>query len=840
MSNPSVTATVSAVDNATAVFLKVAQEAKRLSDAFKQIGAANIQIGGIDQAASKVGALNTALGHTVTMQSRLASGFRAIGTSVGASLGGVIASLPVQMARVAREMDTIRTDLNVFGDVSGPDLARAEAIARNSRALTPEGYAGNMRGIMELIKAGIPQASAASALDHVQMYARMTGQPMAKAAEELAQIVFMQRQVRAETERTVGEGRNRRTYRVGDQIPVELATSNEVQTAFTETSGRLLRVNRLAPGGMQQTAQFYKFAQPAAHGFQVPADQLDAMGIALARNGIMGAEAGNALRSGWARLASPRGPGRTALAANGIRWEDVVSIDPTLINARGFNSALESRIGRLSPQHRRRFEADFAKYQADLATARALQDPEARKNAENAALEAQRERLGASLQATGDRRFSDRAKQQNFLSTYMSNAATQVDLIKMIRQLKEKGAGIGAFNNIFGQEMGSRLFAMPIEQLDSIQGELEKQRAAEVFAEARRKLFEAFTTSLNDLGSATNSFLDRITKPFTDVLTPMFNRAAAGLKSLTGSLTDTQAMALGAGSVIAGLATSIGLLRGAVALLGLGGAGAGAAGGIGAAAGAAGVAISGLIGWIGGLGVAASLVAERLRVALEPTIRRDIEARNNVPNPGAAIGDQPDLALRQGTVDENRRWREANQRRSADRDFYGPDSPHTPNYTPSRDPVGDAVATFVPAALRLFRDTLFPQPGRAGLWEMGGGGSPARIPSTIPNLDPADYERSYRAQRERDRDPEGARGRAFNRVHGDTPQSSVSVTGTAEVRNEVKVSVEAGAMFAVHVAQIARDAVMPLINGVNTGRGMGGSQGVSAPGATATPSTGVQ
>ncbi|WP_316234866.1 phage tail tape measure protein [Bradyrhizobium sp. SZCCHNR1004] len=232
----------------------------------------------------------------------------------------------------------------------------------------------------------------------------------------------------------------------------KLATQYKLGMKSTEDAAASTQriVDNLVYGALKTSAstkdmaQSFRYVGAAAAAAGQSVESTNATIIAMAKAGILNSESGVALRSAYVRLIKPTKGGRAAMARLGLNYSDYVNqgnrtgegISAGLsasgydLDAARVNKALKANEGSPEKQRKAIYDAVVAKLGTNSA-----QD------------------MSAIMEAVDDA---------------YAVSGNEVDLIKLARDLKKKGATQGDLANIFEGRQSVRMLALLSQDLDGI------------------------------------------------------------------------------------------------------------------------------------------------------------------------------------------------------------------------------------------------------------------------------------------------------------------------------------------------------------------------------------
>lgn len=236
------------------------------------------------------------------------------------------------------------------------------------------------------------------------------------------------------------------------KLPME--TFEQVQASLLKVNDALAYAASNSNTDVQQMGDTFRYVAPLAAAAGMSIEEVTAVSMALARAGIKGSEAGVALRSSLVRMAKPTKPMLAAFERLGISMKDFVKYRDKIEAKSIIGSLLADGI-----------EADGLSGEIQAI----LDDP---------ALASAPARMAARLTdlivgAFGDETLRDKVS-ENMQDAVLAGAQ-DVDLIKLLDVLKQKGATITDIAAIFDARMGSRLASIIGEDLLGMIKQVQKE-----------------------------------------------------------------------------------------------------------------------------------------------------------------------------------------------------------------------------------------------------------------------------------------------------------------------------------------------------------------------------
>ncbi len=222
-------------------------------------------------------------------------------------------------------------------------------------------------------------------------------------------------------------------------MKLPMATLEQVERSMLRVNDALAYAATSSNTDVRLMGDTFRYVAPLAAAAGMELEEVTALAMELARNGIKGSEAGVALRSALVRMAKPTKPMLAAFERMTISIDDFVE--------RSKDIDVDTVIGSLLPSG-----LDVTALRDELQTI--LSDP---------VLKGAPQRMVATLTDAIVKGFGDETLRDE-VSSVMQDAiiagAQKVDLVKLLTVLRDKGAELPEIAQIFDVRMGSRLAAI--------------------------------------------------------------------------------------------------------------------------------------------------------------------------------------------------------------------------------------------------------------------------------------------------------------------------------------------------------------------------------------------
>ncbi|MGQ2906749.1 MAG: phage tail tape measure protein [Aliihoeflea sp.] len=287
----------------------------------------------------------------------------------------------------------------------------------------------------------------------------------------------------------------------------------------------------------------FKYVAPIAAAAGMDIEQVSALSMTLANNGIKASEAGVALRSAIVRMVKPTKPMMAALERMNVNLGEFVTNGRMIASDDIIGSLIGDGID--AEPMRKAIDAvlsDSALQQAPARLAQAL--------------------TAVISEGLGSDTVVDRSILAATITEAVTAAGSEVDLMGFIRHLRDKGVPLGELMNIFDARQGSRLASLLTsdlhEMLDTIYAEAEGT-GARVAETMNKGIVGAWNSTVAGLENIANVMAGT---GVLDEVTAMLHRFAGALEALSQSnpsliYAATWAILATAALVPLGLAASI-------------------------------------------------------------------------------------------------------------------------------------------------------------------------------------------------------------------------------------------------------------------------------------------
>jgi hypothetical protein len=581
LSNPTITATINLTDNASAAIGNLAK-----------------------QAAAVTNSVNQSMKNMVP--SNVMNGAMA---GIKGAFSGMAEHAISQVRKVMTELSELRSRMEAFG---GSSREQAKAIIDQSLINGPK-LPGGAKGFADAsysaMKANFTDKQAPIVAREGVLFAQATKLEPAQATEDLVKLAGIWGML---------------TDKEGKRTTADKVEPERLSGILKQVRGRYIMESQKLPGKETDLLEFYKYFGPVAAQLGLSPAEQQAWALTQAQGGVGGSHAGVYARGATSRIAAPSSKARGALSSVGLQLDDFVTVDKDNLDADAKVKAIKQKLPGLEKEISERIKRAYEKGKSGELSYSQMTDEVAK------AIESSKKDNGKDLVSK-----DKAAKTANDVSV---TSIKNVDVMGLMRRLKEIGAGPPVYKAVFGIESGTGAAIANQNNVSDVSDDLKKdhtpsnyEQVANQAEAAMKESLDAATKRLTESLMATGV---RLMQPFEEVMTKAANvistftdvirEASEPTRTFMGAM-----VALGAGGVMVSFGTQmlrvVGAMMGvatngnlAAAALGRVAA-SGAApmvGGVAGKAGAAGAA--GLLGTVGWLG--AGLYLSYLAARAAPTI----------------------------------------------------------------------------------------------------------------------------------------------------------------------------------------------------------------------------
>lgn len=312
---PSIEATVSVVDKATATLQRMAGDIDKLARKYERMSGGHLTGGGM---AAHFDAANKA---TNTWGRSLSASLATMKQLAGLAAGLAAVKLPHVAAEAVRHYLPLDRELSTMRAVGGFDEASMARMAQQQRDLarvygqSPEHIAHAQN---EMVKRHFDAATTQAFIEKSAVLAQALGTDVGRATTALEGAIF-------------GFGEHVKSA----------ADATRLGQRYADISSIMAKRGAMS---IDDIEGFFKYTAAGARAAGLSPEQAAAIGMTLKRENFAGEEAGVFTRQLAARIMMPTREGRMALAASGIDLSKFV--DPTRRDASALNIALGENIGK--------------------------------------------------------------------------------------------------------------------------------------------------------------------------------------------------------------------------------------------------------------------------------------------------------------------------------------------------------------------------------------------------------------------------------------------------------------------------------------------------------------
>lgn len=474
--------------------------------------------------------------------------------------------------------------LKAFGDMNEEEIKRARDMAKKYGSQYSFGPSGVLQGMVEEIKAGFEPRHLEAIQQPLLDFATLAEIEVPRAAElaiySLSSFGLMYD----------------KTGRMLDDA--------QINKNLREMVDLFAILNKVAPGSIGQIAETFKYSAPAAAQLNLPREQLGALTAVLNQAGIIGPEAGVALRSMLVRFLKPTRGALAAMNSIGMKLDDYVEINTDRLKPEAILAAVENYTGTIGKGKNKQKVGigkapDAARdlFMKRLAALDGLQGEDYVKG------------LTKVISQTAGGALADQKVAGDLAQRIVGTSVEKIDVMKFLKDVSAKAPNMAAFMaNFMDQRQAVRLSnldqARVLTMLTDMEKELTKARekGTSVSREQAATINSGLIDAENRLKGGYQDMIQSLGESgVTDAAADSMRALADGMRAISATNPDIlkwSTYAVAAAAVIGPLTWAIGKLATAGALVaraaGVLAGGAGAAGIVGiAGAGAAAVGLAG-------------------------------------------------------------------------------------------------------------------------------------------------------------------------------------------------------------------------------------------------------
>ena len=356
--------------------------------------------------------------------------------------------------------------LKAFGDMNEEEVKRARALAQKYGAQYSFGPTGVLQGMVEEIKAGFEPRHLEAIQKPLLDFAQLAEIDVAKASELAIFSLSSFGKMYDQTGRLLGD--------------------SEINKNLREIVDLFAILNKVAPGSIGQIAETFKYSAPAASKLGVEPLQLGAMTAVLNQAGIIGPEAGVALRSMLVRFLKPTRGALAAMNSVGMKLDDYVEINTDRLKPDAILSAVENYTGTIGKGKGKQKvgvgkapDAARALFMKRLAALDGLQGEDYIKG------------LTKVISQTAGGALADQKVAGDLAQRIVGTSVEKIDVMKFLKDVSAKTPNMAAFMaNFMDQRQAVRLSnldqARVLTMLTDMEKELTKARESQISVSERQ------------------------------------------------------------------------------------------------------------------------------------------------------------------------------------------------------------------------------------------------------------------------------------------------------------------------------------------------------------------
>ncbi len=344
--------------------------------------------------------------------------------------------------------------LKAFGGLTEDQLKSARDLAKKYGSDYAFGPTGVMQGMVEQIKAGFEPRHLAAIQQPLLDFATL-GEIDIPRASELAIFAL--------------SGFGKMYDATGKMLDDSTINKN-----LREMIDLFAVLNKVAPGSIGQISETFKYSAAAASKLGVSPEQLGAFTAVLNQAGIIGPEAGVALRSMMVRFLKPTRPALAALNAVGMKLDDYIQIDPSRLKPEAILSAVENYTGTIGTgKNKQKFgvgkapDAKREEFLREIGKLNGLQGEDYIKG------------LTGVLRNTVGGGMQDAKVAGDLAQRIVGTAVEKIDVMKFLKDVSAKAPNMAAFMaNFMDQRQAVRLANLDRARVTTMMIEMEKEMTA--------------------------------------------------------------------------------------------------------------------------------------------------------------------------------------------------------------------------------------------------------------------------------------------------------------------------------------------------------------------------
>lgn len=443
--------------------------------------------------------------------------------------------------------------LKAFGGLTEEQLKSARDLAKKYGSDYAFGPTGVMQGMVEQIKAGFEPRHLAAIQQPLLDFATL-GEIDIPKASELAIFAL--------------SGFGKMYDATGKMLDDATINKN-----LREMIDLFAVLNKVAPGSIGQISETFKYSAAAASKLGVSPEQLGAFTAVLNQAGIIGPEAGVALRSMMVRFLKPTRPALAAMNAVGMKLDDYIKIDPSRLKPEAILSAVENYTGTIGTgKKKRKFgvgkapDAKREEFLRKIAKLEGLQGEDYVKG------------LTGVLRNTVGGGMQDAKVAGDLAQRIVGTAVEKIDVMKFLKDVSAKAPNMAAFMaNFMDQRQAVRLANLDQARVNTMMVEFEKviasarARGASESGEQAGTINSGIIEAENKLRGSYQNLIQSVAQSgVSDAAVTAMDNVAKGLKAIGDTnpkILEWSTYAIAAAAAIGPLAFVLGNLAKAAAAL---------------------------------------------------------------------------------------------------------------------------------------------------------------------------------------------------------------------------------------------------------------------------------
>lgn len=525
MSSPSITATISAVDQASAIIQNFARNAKTMADQLNKVAtSAGVASGKTN------GALNDMARNTSRVAGKIHADSLGIAASFGIMAGGATAALR-KIVEISKEISTLTSKMKAYG---GASEKAVQNILTTGSSTDVRGYQGGMTGYTRAAyaatRANLSPEAAEVAAKHGVKFGDLINTESGDATEKLLQY---------------GNMTNAFRDKDGKAVTADKLTVKELDRQLADLRGRYIQLARRMPGKESDIFEYTKMAGPAATAMNMDKDTFNAFMLLQANKGISGSQGGVYMRR-IAQSGIPTAKGVQAAVGLGLDPAKYMEINTEPMEADNINKALESKFGKLNDATKKGVKTAVDRFKAGETDAVAYS-----------------KELSEAVGHSGKKSLQDRERAMKAVYESMLPFVTGYNATQEFGDAAKKGAGPGYMRARFGIEAATGALAIVVQDfkgtIDALRKERESTSGAKVAQDADVKRQDSFGFQWERFTNGLTAMTQRLFGPWENVAKTVLQGLNFFIDAVNSS---SDAVRKFAGATVAA-ATVMGAIKGA-------------------------------------------------------------------------------------------------------------------------------------------------------------------------------------------------------------------------------------------------------------------------------------